>query len=460
MHQMITRQDLELKNPWWKSKDYTVHEASFLKRSLYFDIVGIRRVGKSTLLRQLIAHLLESKESSKNIFYFLFDYSSQVQKPEFLEEVLSFYLAEVLNNPAMIFAEAESVYILLDEIQYIDNWQSVIKKYYDLSGKRIKFIVTGSQSMLLKGKHRESLAGRIFDFYLPPMSFREFLYINKEEVETVEPFSLTEIPQKFGTLEQFDIYSGKRLSELGPEYITTGQFPESRKLPTQASRHEYIVEAVLGKILEDCIRVFRIEKTDEFKLFTKHLLNNISSVFELSNVGREVEISKKTLEKYLGFLKESYVLDVLYKYHKSLVKRGRILKKLYTPCVNFTCALNQYDQNHLDKAPEAFGKIIENMVYNVLHAKYTGNSVQEAVSFWRQGEKEIDFLVMDNLRQIPVEVKFSNNINFKDLMPMTEYLIKKDLDFGIVVTKNELVKHAVKGKTLFYIPYYLVLFMV
>jgi len=143
-----------------------------------------------------------------------------------------------------------------------------------------------------------------------------------------------------------------------------------------------------------------------------------------------------------------------------LIKRGRILKKIYTPCVNFTCALNHYKESHIDEVPQAFGKIIENVVYNVLIQKYKSNDINEALSFWRNGEKEIDFLINQKEKQLPIEVKFSNNINLKDLMPIIDYMKKKKINFGIIVTKDEFDKKEINGQVLYYIPYYLILLMI
>jgi len=469
---MVNRPNLEIKNPWWKNSQYIIPETSFLKRDLYdllvdnlqhtliLNIVGLRRVGKSTILKQLIGRLLEQQVKPENIFYFLFDYASQRQKAQFLDEVLSFYFKEIINRPTLDFSEEETIYIFLDEIQYIEDWQSVLKRYYDLSNKRLKFIVTGSQSILLKGKYRESLAGRIFDYYLPPLSFREFLRINREKVEVMEPYDLFELPKVFSRLSQIDLYAGQPLAKLSREYIIAGQFPEIRNLGLSEYRHEYIIESVIGKIQEDCIRIFKIEKADQFKLITHHLLNNAGSIFELSNVGREIEVSKKTLERYVNYLKESYVFEILYKYHKSLIKRGRVLKKIYTPCVNFICALNHYQENHLDEVPQAFGKIIENAVHNVLNLKYRGNDLNPVISFWRQGQKEIDFIIVEKGKQLTIEVKFSQHLNPKDLITMTDYMRKKKLEYGIVITKNEIGRREVNGQTLYYLPYYLALLIV
>lgn len=469
---MITKQELSLKNEWWSNTQYKIDESGLPRRDLFkvikenlghsliLNIVGLRRVGKSTILKQIIAELLNQKTEPTNIFYFLFDYSSQIQKAAFLDEVLGVYFKEVINQPSLSLNE--KVYVFLDEVQYIEDWQSILKRYYDLSGKKIKFIVTGSQSILLKGKYRESLAGRIFDYYLPPLSFREFIKINNEKVNLFEPFDLFKLPDVYGELSTYNTYSGSKIMELSREYITTGQFPETRQLPNSETKQDYIVESVVGKVIDDCIRIFDIEKTDEFKLIAKHILNNVSSIFEQVNISREIAVSRATIDRYLGYLKDSYIFEILYKFHKSPIKRGRILKKVYTPCINFTCALNRYKESHFDEVPQAFGKIIENVVYNTLRQKYKSNQMTETLSFWRQGEKEIDFLVNQNENEkfLPLEVKFSNNINLKDLAAMIDYSRKKKIKYGVVVTRSELNKKEINGQTLYYLPYYLILMMI
>ncbi len=467
---MISLEELKIKNDWWEDSEFTIKEAEMSKRDLFkklednlehsliLNIIGLRRVGKSTMLKQMVDLLLKRQTKPTNIFYFLFDYASQIKTSEFLEEVLMTYFNEVIKKTYTNLDER--VYILLDEIQYIDNWQAVLKKFYDLSNKKIKFITTGSQSVLLKGKYRESLAGRIFDYYLPPLSFREFITINKESIKLFEKFDLFDLPNKNMELVGYDLRHGGEVAALAREYMIAGQFPQSRELGSEEAKHEYIMESVIGKVLDDCIRIFNIEKSEEFKLITYQLIKNISSVFELKNIGQEIAVSQITLDKYFVYLKESFIVDVLYKYHKSLIKRGRILKKLYIPCANFYSALNRYKEKHIEEVPEAFGKLVENLVYNVLEQKYKDHALSLNVSFWRQGEKEIDFLINQNEKQLPIEVKFSNNINPKDLAPTTDYMRKKKTEFGVVVTKSELSKKEINGQVLYYVPYYLILMMI
>jgi predicted AAA+ superfamily ATPase len=101
---------LDARNPWWAQSEYKILEYDLPKRELYdllvnnfshtliLNIVGLRRVGKSTLLKQMIGKFLSDGENPKNVFYYLFDYATQPQKAEFLAEVLSVYFQEVLKN--------------------------------------------------------------------------------------------------------------------------------------------------------------------------------------------------------------------------------------------------------------------------------------------------------------------------------------------------------------------------
>ncbi|MFH1029911.1 MAG: ATP-binding protein [bacterium] len=474
---MINNKELEAKNNWWLNDKFKIIEADLPKRELYaeiidnlshslmLNIVGLRRVGKSTLLKQLVAKLLNDGIKKENIFYYNFDYGIQLQKEEFLDEVLTVYMEGILKKAK--YYPDEKVYILLDEIQYIDNWQSVLKRFYDLSSKNIKFIITGSQSLLLKNKYRESLAGRIFDFYLHPLSFREFMKIKDGGIKLADKFDLYGLKDSFSDLSKYNTFYGQKIVDFSREYVTVGQFPEMLNIDFIERKHDYVIESVIGKVVEDCIRIFNIEKANEFKLVNNYLLHNAGSVFELKNIGSEAGVSFLTLEKYLEYLKESYVIEVLYRYHKTLIKRGRILKKAYAACVNFICAINRFKPDHVEEIPQAFGKIIENVIYNVLSQKYPKSIVYEPLSFWRKGEKEIDFIVSKRITipnqkdlLLPVEVKFSNSVGLKDLAVIADYVKKNKLEYGIVVTRNEFDKRETNGAVLYFIPYYLMLLMV
>jgi len=137
------------------------------------------------------------------------------------------------------------------------------------------------------------------------------------------------------------------------------------------------------------------------------------------------------------------------------------LKKIYTPCVNFVCAKNHFGPEQVEKVPQVFGKIIENVVYNILSLKYAkGDDLNNFISFWRQGQKEIDFIIIKEGKLLPIEVKFSENFSDRDLVALTDYVKKKKLEYGIVVTKNKFAKKEINGQLLYFIPYHLALMMI
>jgi predicted AAA+ superfamily ATPase len=119
-------------------------------------IVGLRRTGKTTLMRQMM------QEMGNDAAFFSFD-EEETQK----KDVLVFVLDYFLNN-------FHSRTIFLDEIHYIRDWEGILKRYYDQKGT--KFIVSGSESLELS-KAKATLAGRLVTFQLEPLSFSEYLQL-------------------------------------------------------------------------------------------------------------------------------------------------------------------------------------------------------------------------------------------------------------------------------------------
>src|SRR3989344_249323 len=173
---------LEEFNHWWTMAEVDVELALPFKRDIYIEIeknidkrfilalVGIRRVGKTTAMYQIIQKLIETKIKKENILFFSFDEVSAK-----LSEVMETY-KEIHNKDL----RKEKIYIFLDEIQKCTGWENELKKYYDLYPK-LKFIISGSESLFIRKKTKETLAGRIFEFTLTPFTFREYLRFNKIE---------------------------------------------------------------------------------------------------------------------------------------------------------------------------------------------------------------------------------------------------------------------------------------
>src|SRR3989344_2935044 len=150
-------------NPWWEEKfklEYKEREIyskikKFLDMPQIIALTGLRRVGKTTIMLKIVEEWLSSGFNPQNIFLFSFDDFKGSSLKELIEEY------ERVNNKKL---SDERFLFLFDEIQKIDNWQEQIKIIYDIYKGNIKIIVSGSESLFIRKKFKESLAGRIFEF--------------------------------------------------------------------------------------------------------------------------------------------------------------------------------------------------------------------------------------------------------------------------------------------------------
>ena len=163
---------LERNNKWWKS-DFTVE---FKLRDLYVQIkrfmhtpqiiaiTGLRRVGKTTIMLKLVKDMIQEL-NRENIVYFSFDEFKDIG----IKQILKTY-ARLMNKDLSL----NKYLFLLDEVQKLENWEEQLKAMYD-SYPNIKFVISGSESLFIRKKSRESLAGRMYEFHIKPLSFKEFL---------------------------------------------------------------------------------------------------------------------------------------------------------------------------------------------------------------------------------------------------------------------------------------------
>jgi len=202
-----------------------------IKNRQIITISGLRRTGKTVLMKQLINFLIKEKVKRDNIIYYSFD----EEQPK-IEEIINEF--EKITN---IDKAKTKIYVFLDEIQKLEDWQNQIKYYYD--NFNIKFFVSGSSSLFIKKKVKESLAGRSFDFYLQPLSFKEFLIFRKKE-ELIKKNKLFEEEIK----KEFSLFIKRQFIELideNEEYIS-----------------EYIKSIMEKVIYIDIPKVFPIEHHD------------------------------------------------------------------------------------------------------------------------------------------------------------------------------------------------------
>ena len=389
-------------NTWWETG--SVNDIPDYKRSLFHELIkylddrqilviyGLRRTGKTTIMYQLIDYLLKNNINRSNILYFSFDYTNIE-----LKDIMEDYEKYILKKP--IKMENNKIYIFLDEIQKLNDWENKIKIYYDLY-KNIKFIISGSASINIERKSNESLAGRMYDFILKPLTFKEYLELNNINYD----------------INNIEIYSSK-LSDLFNDYLLKGGFPEIVK-----ENDEIKIKRYINSIIE---RISLIDIPEEFHIKNIELLKNILNIIgdqpgfilNYDSLSKDFNVSKETLINYFYYLEYSLIIKLVLNFRGSFASASRKMKKVYFYNSSFLYNYkNIMNYNY-------YGKLIENFVMQELDAKY----------YFRDKSYEIDFILKnDNI--IPVEVKYRNNVETKNFIKV---LKKLNLNYGIIISKDE-----------------------
>jgi hypothetical protein len=445
--ELILREIIAQNKHWKNDSSFFEHEKH--QRKLFFDlikylperqmlsVVGLRRTGKTIILKQLIKHLIiNDKISPNNIFFLSFDEALVTSKLT-LKNYLDTFLEDIFKGKS-----TENVYIFLDEIQYINKWQHILKRYYD-TNQRIKFVVSGSSSLFLKKKTTESLAGRIYEFKLDPLSFEEFLELSgvpKTLLEDYQKYSISAgqltLPHSQKDYDFFLANNGSILKGLFEEYLLFYQFPEMVSQKDVSKVRKYISESIYKKTIEyDIPRLFGVEKIDELKFLFQLLVNENGSLLEFKTISSEAGIEENTLKKYISYFQESFLVDLIYNYSKSFRKSKRLQKKGYIASTNFFTAFRtDWTENHILKS-EYFGLLVETYVFNLLKGKF------QYVSFYRKGQDELDFVASNDYRNTGehslIEVKYTNAVKWNDIK-FADRIAKKIFKTKyLVYSKNE-----------------------
>lgn len=396
---------------WPKLEAYS-KAADWLDKHLIIALTGLRRTGKSTILLQM-RDKLETEISPKNIFYFSFEKSQVKLHPDSLRKILYWYFDKFLKNIPQ--GLTERVYIFLDEIQYIPYWQDVLKTFYDQS-QNIKFLISGSTSLFIKNKAIESLAGRIIEIIVKPLSFYEFWRIKglKGEIKTL--------------LEMRPNY----LNGIYEDYLNYGQFPEIVKENLSLEKAKEYLRSVEEKILDqDIPRIYPVQKVDVLKLAYFYATTNTGSIVEFSNLAPDLETDIRTTAKYFEYLKRGYLLDLCLNETKKPIRSARTGKKVYLESTNMA------------RVPLSLR--VENYVFNLLKTK-------GKVKFHRFKNFEVDFILQTEKEVLPVEVKYQEKINSSDYQNLIKLAKIKGAGRAILVSKNLKDKAEIDGISLEIIP--------
>ncbi len=458
-------------NIWWKGEKINPQFLLGRKRKEFneiinnleskriLSIIGPRRVGKSTLIYQTINYLInEKKIDSKRILFFSGDDPSLFfNENDKLSDVLEVYFNEILQES--ITKISSKVYIFIDEIHFIKNWQNYLKTYFDRK-YNIKFIVTGSSSLHLFKDANESLLGRIENLYVLPLTFNQFLnfhrtYVSKEKDIDIPKFDLDKPEESLKKLQKryYNEELKITIQKVLNEYILVGGYPEYFEERNIDIWQKRLADDIITRgIYKDILTIYSIKSPEILEKLMYYIADNNSQTFSYSGMTKNFSIDTVTLISYVGYLKQAFLINVLENYSTNIGKVIRSNKKL--------SILDNGIQNSLLKKKEISnndaGHIVEAMAdfdIRLLCEKENYNQY-----YYRNANKEeIDIILDRKIDIIPIEVKYTNQIENSDTTTIKNFIEKNNQNklgrtkYGIVITKDILKTE----NNLYFIPYWL-----
>jgi len=390
-------------NEWWETKKVNESHIKTYKRYLYLKllkflpdrqmilITGLRRTGKTVLLYQLIQHLLDAGVSPRKILYFSFD-----EENFDIKEVVEAYKINVLREE---FNQVDKIYLFFDEVQKVEDWENKIKVYYDLY-PNLKIFLSGSASLTLSRKSKESLAGRIYDFNLMPLTFKEFLEMKRVRV----------------TFEDARLLNQK-ISLYFSDFMRKSGFPEIIDEIDDEKIKSYIKISVIERIIyRDIPKEFGKVDIGLLETLINLLFSNPGLVLNIKSLSQDLRRNKRTIMNYIKYLESSLLINTVKNFRPSVLASSRKNRKIYPKTSSLVFSLvDKFEGNIL-------GKVLETMFCTEVSPKY----------YFRKNKKEIDFLLLKEKEILPIEIK--QKVSGTDMKKFISIIKKLNLKKGIILT--------------------------
>lgn len=399
-----------------KRNSYLKQLISGKQNGLIKIVTGIRRCGKSYLLFKIFRnHLLEQGVTPDHIISLALD---DILNEEYCDpKKLVLYIKENIKD-------SQIHYVLLDEVQMVDNFVGALNSLLHIDN--VDVYVTGSNSKFLSSDIATEFRGRGDEIRIYPLSFSEFL----------------------------SEYNGDK-NDAWRDYITYGGLPLILSLESSQQKSNYLHNLYQTVYLKDLIDRNGIKKAVEFNALTKVMASSIGSPCnpnKLSNTFKSVsntDLSSITIDNYLGFLQDAFLLEKASRYDIKGKKYIGTLSKYYFVDMglrNCLLGFRQIEETHL----------MENVIYNELRSR--GYLVDVGVVETRtrtenQGmlrkQLEIDFVVNNGSKRYYIQSALSLPNEEKIEQEMASLKNVSDSFQKIIIVKDNIVPHHNESGILF-----------
>jgi len=394
-------------------------------------LMGPRRVGKTVMMYQAIQELIDSGVNPKKILYFSLD------TPIYTNVSLEKLIQKSFESSNL---NMDGAYIFFDEIQYFKDWEIHLKSLVD-TNRKTKFIASGSAAAALRMKSVESGAGRFTDFFLPPLTFVEYIDLNAynhllEEVDGAD----------YGLDKMFKATDIDKLNAHFVDYINFGGFPEIALNTQEVKNPEQIIQKDITDkvIMKDLPSLFGIENTLELQQFFNVLAYRSGEILNYQNVSAETRTDIKTVKKYITYLESAFLVKLLHRVDVT-AKRFKNIMQFKVYLMNPSLFTGLFGKINPDD--ERFPHLVETAIF----AQFSHNdySYLRYASWKKNGnEGEVDLIrLTPNFQKAnwAIEVKWSDSPQVDKL----KFFMKKNkLKKGVITSKTKFVE----GQDLLIIP--------
>lgn len=346
-----------------------------IERPLYLDkimpfvdtpfvkiLTGVRRCGKSTILKMIIKKLREEKNvDDEQILNYRFDsmeYEDMTTKELYLE----------LKSKIL---QSKKTYLFLDEIQEIEGWEKVVNTL--ASDFDVDIYITGSNSRMMSSEISTYLTGRYITFHIYTLSFEEYLMFKKSYT------TLKDLKQEFS------------------QYVRLGGFPATHLQDYSQDEVYTIVKDIYNStIFSDIVRRNQVKKIDQLERVVKYTFNNIGNTFSAKSISNYFKSEQRTIDNetvysYLEKLQKAYILHKCSRYDLQGKDILKTQEKFYLADVSLRYSILGY-------TVDSIASSLENIVY--LELKRRGYNVY----IGKTKDKEIDFVATKQNEKIYVQV--------------------------------------------------------
>jgi predicted AAA+ superfamily ATPase len=394
-------------NPWWENKNFDtgIRREEYLeeiektfKRKQIDIIIGSRRVGKTTFLKQVIKKCLDKDVAPNTVLYLALD------NPKLSKTPISEHLK--LFRKMFMHSRDRKLYLFLDEVQESPQWETELKSIYDLEDTKI--FCTGSTSSLVISQGGK-LTGRQMVTTLYPLNFREYL-----SFKGIAP-------------SKAEDYKYERLFE---EYLQEGGYPENVLNPSE----EYLNNLLEDIIARDLVRLYYIKRADLLRDLLTLLAASVGSRISFNKLANTLGITVDTVKEYIGYFESAFLVKVLEKWSTSYTDKIYAQKKIYLYDTGIKTLLT---------GKEDLGFKVENIVFSSLVKK------KLLCGYYAESEKELDFAYGSFRIPKAIEIKYDSKFDWHDkrFMGVRLFLRRYPQTEQVVIVSKDKEAHFKEEKT-------------